>query len=76
MNKPKKYCPHTKKVWITIGRRYFSGGEVWDDIRDLYICQDCGQTVDGDRLSNENDGLDCGIIHEQIPTGQKRGVVV
>jgi len=48
-------CPHHHTFIDTTGGWHFYGGEVWDDLEDHLICQDCGAHLDGCNQHNTDE---------------------
>ncbi len=38
-------CMHRRITTVTTGGLHFSEGEVWDDIREMLMCLECGEYV-------------------------------
>ncbi len=48
-------CPHRRTTTVTTGGYHYSAGEVWDDLRDVIVCLDCGKQLpetDGDETED------------------------
>ena len=50
-------CQHPKEYQRvhTVGNRYFTGGELYDNIRDLIICTLCGAVLDDDETEENSE---------------------
>ncbi len=44
----KEDCPHIRRGIATTGGYHASAGEVWDDIREIEYCLDCGAELDAE----------------------------
>lgn len=42
---PYSKCPHRHIIVETFGSRYFSEGEVIDDLHEVCVCLDCAETL-------------------------------
>lgn len=51
-------CPHLHSTFI--GGRYFSSGDVWDDITE--VCLDCGADLDALAIQGQSTTEDLGDI--------------
>jgi len=40
-------CPHRRITTFTTGGWHYTAGEVWDDLREVAVCLDCGRTLEG-----------------------------
>uniref|UniRef100_A0A7C1F3S0 Uncharacterized protein n=1 Tax=Ammonifex degensii TaxID=42838 RepID=A0A7C1F3S0_9THEO len=38
-------CPHNRRETYITGGYHFAVGEVWDDIREITVCLDCGKEL-------------------------------
>lgn len=38
-------CPHRRTTTVSMGGYHFAAGEVWDDIREVTVCLDCGKQL-------------------------------
>ncbi len=38
-------CPHRRTAVLATGGYHYSAGEVWDDLREVTVCLDCGKTL-------------------------------
>lgn len=38
-------CRHRRIEAFAVGGYHYSGGDVWDDIRDIFVCLDCGKQI-------------------------------
>ena len=52
-------CPHSKTVIETSGSMYFSGGELFDTVKETVVCMDCGSEMETATCSVES--------NEEIP---------
>ncbi|GIV65472.1 MAG: hypothetical protein KatS3mg046_732 [Bellilinea sp.] len=48
-------CPHRRTTVITTGGYHYSAGEVWDDLKDVEICLDCGKQLTDPEPTNADD---------------------
>ncbi|GIV65540.1 MAG: hypothetical protein KatS3mg046_800 [Bellilinea sp.] len=41
----KEQCPHRRTTTVTTGGYHYSAGQVWDDLKEVIICLDCGKQL-------------------------------